>query len=213
MSSNLAYVVYEAMTSGLNNVSFYAVDTNNNTHPFNVLVPSTNTYYYFDSSESTYTATAFYITVNGNTLIEIPLNNVQKTANTTLLVLVILDISISLPGKLGTLVTQAIQGLFAGVLLNLCCSATANYTIVNQSNGQSSQGSVSLSFNYNSSSGFTASGSISYSQYEQVSVTEILITCSYGNVQEKLLSSTYQTSECQNSSGCTLIITVTFTSQ
>jgi hypothetical protein len=212
MSSSLAYLVYLAMTSGLSSVSFYAVDTNNNNHPFNVLVPSTNTYYYFDSTQSAYTATAFYITVNGTTIIEIPLNNVQKTANTTLLVLVTLDISISLPGDLGTLVTQAIQGLFAGVLLNLGCSATANYTIVNQSNGQSSQGSASLSFSSSSSSGFTASGSISYSQYEQVYVTEIVITCSYGNVNASLLSSTYQTSECQSSSGCTLTITVTFTS-
>jgi len=212
MSSSLAYLVYEAMTSGLSNVSFYAVDTNKNTHPFNVLVPSVNTYYYFDSSESIYTAVAFYITVNGNTLIEIPLNNVQKTANVTLLILVTLDISISLPDKLNTLVTQAIQGLFAGVLLNLGCSATANYTIVNQSNGQTSQGSVSLSFNLVNDSEFTASGSISYSQYEQVYVTEILITCSYGNVKANLLSSTYQTSECTSSSGCTLTITVTFTS-
>ena len=212
MSSSLAYLAYLAMTSGLSSVSFYAVDTSNNIHPFNVLVPSTNTYYYFDNSETAYTATSFVISVNNNALITIPLNNVQKTANTTLLVLVTLDISISLPGNLGTLVTQAVQGLFAGVLLNLGCSATASYTVVNQSNGQSSQGSVSLSFSYSSSSGFTASGSISYSQYEQVYVTEITITCSYGNVKANLLSSTYQTSECQNSSGCTLTITVTFTS-
>lgn len=212
MSSSLAYLAYLAMTSGLSSVSFYAVDTNNNTHPFNVLVPSTNTYYYFDSSEATYTATSFVISVNGNALITIPLNNVQKTANTTLLVLVTLDISISLPGNLGTLVTQAIQGLFAGVLLNLGCSATASYTVVNQSNGQSSQGSVSLSFSLVNNSEFTASGNISYSQYEQVYVTEIVISCSYGNVQANLLSSTYQTNECQNSSGCTLTITVTFTS-
>jgi hypothetical protein len=211
MSSSLAYLAYLAMTSNLSSVSFYAVDNNNNTHPFNVLVPSTNTYYYFDSSESAYTATSFVISVNGNALITIPLNNVQKTANTTLLVLVTLDISISLPGDLETLVTQAVQGLFAGVLLNLGCSATANYTVVNQSNGSTSQGSLSLSFNYSSSTGFTASGSISYSQYEQVTVTEITISCSYGNVNVNLLSSTYQTSECQNSSGCTLTITVTFT--
>jgi len=212
MSSSLAYLAYLAMTSGLSSVSFYAVDTSNNTHPFNVLVPSTNTYYYFDSSETAYTATSFVISVNNNALITIPLNNVQKTANTTLLVLVTLDISISLPGNLGTLVTQAVQGLFAGVLLNLGCSATASYTVVNQSNGQSSQGSVSLSFSLVNNSEFTASGSISYSQYEQVTVTEITITCSYGNVQANLWSSSYQTSECTNSSGCTLTITVTFTS-
>ena len=213
MSSSLAYLAYLAMTSGLSSVSFYAVDTNNNQHPFKVLMPSVNTYYYFDSSESTYTATAFYITVNGNTLIEIPLNNVQKTSRTTLLILVTLDISISLPGDLGYLVTQAIQGLFAGVLLNLGCSITANYMVVNEQSAQSSQGSINLSFSLANNSEFTASGSISYSQYEQVTVTQIIISCSYGNVKANLLSSAYQTSECTNSSGCTLTITVTFTSQ
>ena len=212
MSSNLAYLAYLAMTSNLNSVSFYAIDTDNNTHSFNVLVPSTNTYYYFDSSESSYTATSFIISVNGNTLITIPLNNVQKTPDTTLLVLMTLDISISLPGNLGTLVTQAIQGLFAGVLLNLGCSATVNYEIVNQQNGQSSQGSIGLSFSLVNDSEFTASGSISYSQYEQVYVSQIIISCSYGGVNENLLTSTYQTGECTNSSGCTLTITITFAS-
>jgi hypothetical protein len=212
MSSSLAYLVYLAMTSGLSSVSFYAVDTNNNNHPFNVLVPSTNTYYYFDSSQSAYTATAFYITVNGNTIIEIPLNNVQKTANTTLLVLVTLNISINLPGKLATLVTQAIQGLFAGVLLNLGCTITADYNIVNKQTVQSSQGSINLSFNLVNDSEFTASGSISYSQYEVVYVTQITISCSYGGINEQLLTQELSSSECNNSSGCTYTITLTFTS-
>jgi len=212
MSSNLAYLVYQAMTSGLSSVSFYAVDTNNNTHPFNVLVPSVNTYYYFDSSDSYYTATSFNISVNGNTIITISLNNIQKTVYTTLIILVTLDISISLPGNLGTLVTQAIQGLFAGVLLNLSCSATASYIVTNEQSGQSSQASVDLSFSLVNDSEFTASSSISYSQYEVVSVTQITISCSYGGVQENLLTSTLTSTECTNSSGCTFTVTVTFTS-
>jgi len=212
MSSNLAYLVYEAMTSGLNSVSFYAVDTDNNTHPFNVLVTSTNTYYYFDSSESEYTATSFVISVNGNTILTIPLNNVQKTANVTLIVLVTLDISIPFSGNLGTLVTQAIQGLFAGVLLNLGCSATARYNIVNKQTAQFSQGCINLSFNLVNDSQFTISGSISYSQYEVVTVTQITISCLNGSASEGILSSIIQTGECADSSGCTLNITVLFNS-
>ena len=212
MSSTLAYLVYQAMTSGLQSVSFYALDTNNNQHGFNVLVPSVNTYYYFDSSESAYTATSFIISVNGNAIVTIPLNNVQKTANTTLIVLVTLDISINLPGNLGTLVTQAIQALFAGVLLNLGCSVTANYTIINEQSAQSSKGSINLSFNLVNNSEFTASGSISYSQYEQVYVTQIIISCSLGGIQENLLTSQLNSGECTNSSGCTYTITITFTS-
>jgi len=212
MSSTLAYLAYLAMTSNLQSVSFYAVDTNNNQHGFNVLVPSVNTYYYFDSSGAEYTATSFNITVNGTTIITIPLNNVQKTSRTTLIVLVTLDISINLPGNLATLVTQAIQGLFSGVLLNLGCSVTANYEIVNEQSAQSSQGSINLSFKLVNNSEFTASGSISYSQYEVVYVTQITISCSYGGVTEQLLSSQLNSSECTNSSGCTYTITITFTS-
>ena len=212
MSSNLAYLVYQAMTSGLKNVSFYAVDTNNNTHPFNVLVPSTGTYYYFDNSGAVYTAVSFNIVVNGNTILSIPLNNVQKTANTTIIVVVSLSVTINLPGNLGTLVTQVIQALFAGVLINLGCSVTAYYTITNEQNNQQSQGSINLQFNLVSDSEFTASGSISYSQYEIVSVTQIIISCSYAGVQENILTSTLNSGECQSSSGCTFTITVTFTS-
>jgi hypothetical protein len=212
MSSNLAYLVYESMTSGLSSVSFYAVDTNNNQHGFYVLVPSINTYYYFDSSDATYTATSFNISVNGNIILTVSLNNVQKTANTTLIVVVTLDITINLPGNLGTVVTQAIQALFAGVLLNLGCSATAYYTITNKQTGQSTQGSVGLSFSLVNDSEFTASGSISYSQYEVVSVIQIIISCSNVNVQENILTSILNSSECTSSSGCTFTVTVTFTS-
>jgi len=212
MSSNLAYLVYEAMTSNLNSVSFYAVDTDNNTHPFKVLVPCVNKYYYFDSSESEYTATSFVISVNGNTILTVPLNNVQKTSNMTLLVLVTLDISISLSGNLGTLVTQVIQGLFAGVILNLGCNATARYSVINKQTAQYSEGCVNLSFNLVNNSQFTISGSISYSQYEVVTVTQITISCLNGSVKEGLLSSIIQSGECANSSGCTLTITVLFNS-
>jgi len=212
MSSNLAYLVYEAMTSKLNSVSFYAVDTKNNQYEFNVLVPSTNTYYYFDSSESEYTATSFVISVNDNAVLTVPLNNVQKTVNMTLIVLVTLDISILLPGVLVPLVTQAIQGLFAGVLLNLGCSVTANYTIINKQNGQSSSGSMSLPFGSAGNSEFTASNSISYSQYEQVYVTQVIISCSLGGVQEELPIPQISSGECTDSSGCTFTLTVTFSS-
>jgi hypothetical protein len=212
MSSNLAYLVYEAMTSGLSSVSFYAVDTSGNNHPFKVLVPSTNTYYYFDDSDAVYTATSFNISVNNNVILTIALNNVQKTANTTLIVVVTLSITINLPGNLGVLVTQAIQGLFAGVLLNLGCSATAYYVITNEQTNQQTQGSVNLSFSLVNDSEFTASGSISYSQYEVISITQIVISCSYANIQENILTSTLNSSECTNSSGCTFTVTVTFTS-
>jgi len=212
MSSNLAYLVYQSMTSSLKSLSFYAIDTNNNTHPFNVLVPSTGTYYYFDNSGAVYTATSFNISVNGKTILSIPLNNVQKTANTTIIVVVTVKFVINLPGNLGTLVTQAIEALFAGMLINLGCSIIANYTIVNEQNNQQSQGSISLSLNLINDSEFTASGSISYSQYEVVSVTQIIISCSYAGVQENILTSTLNSNECQSSSGCTFTITITFTS-
>jgi len=212
MSSNLAYLVYEAMTSGLSSVSIYFLDSNNNQHSAGVLVPSTGTYYYFDSSEAVYTATSFVIAVNGNTILSIPLNNVQKTANTTIIVVVSLSIAINLPGNLGTLVTQAIQALFAGLTINLGCSATAYYIITNTSTNQQSSGSVGLSFGLVNNSEFTASGSISYSQNEVVSITQIIISCSYAGVQENILTSTLNSSQCTNSSGCTFTVTVTFTS-
>jgi hypothetical protein len=212
MSSNLAYLVYEAMTSGLSSVSFYFLDTNKNQHGANVLVPLTNTYYYFDDSDAVYTATSFNIAVNGTRILTVTLNNVQKTANTTLIVVITFNITINLPGNLGTLVTQAIQALFAGLLVNLGCSATANYTITNEATNQQSQGSVNLSFSLVNDSEFTASGSISYSQNEVVSVTQIIISCSYAGIQENILTSTLNSSECTNSSGCTFTVTVTFTS-
>ena len=212
MSSNLAYLVYEAMSWGLSSVSIYFLDSNNNQNSAGVLVPSKGTYYYFDSSDAVYTATSFVIAVNGNTIFSIPLNNVQKTANTTIFVVVSLNITVNLPGNLGTLVTQAIEALFAGIIMNLGCSATAYYTITNEQTNQQSQGSVNLQFNLVSNSEFTASGSISYSQYEVVSVTQITISCSYGNVNQNISTSTLNSSECQSSSGCTFTVTVTFTS-
>ena len=212
MSSTLAYLVYQAMTSGLSSVSFYFLDTNNNQHGASVLVPYVNTYYYFDNSDAVYTATSFNISVNGTGILTIDLNNVQKTANVALIVVITLDITINLPGNLGTLVTQAIQALFAGMLVNLGCSATAYYVITNVQTNQQSSGSVGLSFSLVNDSEFTASGSISYSQYEVVSITEIVISCSYGNVQQNILTSTLNSSECQSSSGCTFTVTITFTS-
>jgi hypothetical protein len=212
MSSNLAYLVYEAMTSGISSVSIYFLDSNNNKHSAGVIVPSTGTYYYFDNSGAEYTATSFNISVNGNVILSVPLNNVQKTANTVIIVAVTVSITINLPGNLGTLVTQAVEALFAGVLINLGCSVIANYIITNQQTGQTTQGSVNLSFSLVNDSQFTASGSISYSQNEVVSVTQIIISCSYAGVQENILTSTLNSSECTNSSGCTFTITVTFTS-
>jgi len=212
MSSNLAYLVYQSMTSGLSSVSFYFLDTNNNKHGANVLIPFVNTYYYFDDSNSVYTATSFNMVVNNTTILTVTLNNVQKTANTTIIVVLSLSITINLPGNLGTLVTQAIQALFAGRIINLGCSATAYYTITNTSTNQQSSGSVGLSFGLVNNSQFTASGSISYSQYEVVSITQIIISCSYAGVQENVLTSTLNSSECQSSSGCTYTVTITFTS-
>jgi len=212
MSSNLAYLVYQSMTSGLSSVSFYFLDTNNNQHGASVLVPYVNTYYYFDDSDAVYTATSFNIVVNGTGILSVTLNNVQKTANTTIIVVVSLSITINLPGNLGTLVTQAIQALFAGMIVNLGCSVTAYYTITNRQTNQQSSGSVSLSFGLVNNSQFTASGSISYSQYEVVSITQIIISCLYAGVQEDVLTSTLNSSECQSSSGCTYTVTITFTS-
>jgi len=171
-----------------------------------------NTYYYFDNSDAVYTATEFGISVNGTGILTVALNNVQKTANTTIIVVVTLSITINLPGNLGTLVTQAIQALFAGRIINLGCSATAYYAITNEATNQQSTGSVGLSFSLVSDSEFTASGSISYSQYEVVSVTKVVISCSYAGVQENISTGTLNSSECQSSSGCTFTVTVTFTS-
>jgi len=212
MSSNLAYLVYQSMTSGLSSVSFYFLDTNNNKHGANVLIPFVNTYYYFDDSNSVYTATSFNMVVNNTTILTVTLNNVQKTANTTIIVVLSLSITINLPGNLGTLVTQAIQALFAGRIINLGCSATAYYTITNEATNQQSSGSVGLSFGLVNDSEFTASGSISYSQNEVVSITQIVISCSYAGVKENISTSTLNSSECTNSSGCTFTVTVTFTS-
>jgi len=212
MSSNLAYLVYQAITSGLSSVSFYFLDTNKNQHGANVLVPYVNTYYYFDDSDAVYTATLFGISVNGTGILTVTLNNVQKTANTTIIVVLTLSVTINLPGNLGTLVTQAIQALFAGMIVNLGCSATAYYTITNEATNQQSTGSVGLSFSLTSDSQFTASGSISYGQNEVVSVTQIIISCSYAGVQENIATSTLNSNECQSSSGCTFTVTITFTS-
>ena len=212
MSSNLAYLAYEAMTSGINSVSIYILDTNNNQHNVGILVPSTGIYYYFDSSESEYTASSLNVVVNGNTILSIPLNNAQKTVDNTIFVVVTVNVAIDLPGSLGTLVTQAIEGIFAGLQMNLGCSATVYYIVANVKNGQSTQGSTGLSFNLVSDSVFTASGSISFGQYEVVTVTKIVISCSYGNVQQDILSSILKSGECQSSSGCTYNITVSFSS-
>jgi len=212
MSSNLAYLVYEAMTSGISNVSIYFLDTNNNKHGVGVLVPSVGTYYYFDSSDAVYTATSFNIVVDGTNIITIPVNNVQKSANNTIIVVVTVSIAINLPGCIATLVTQAIQGIFAGLQMNLGCSATAYYTITNEKTAQQSQGSVGLSFSLVSDYEFTASGSISYGEYEVVSVAKIVISCSYAGVQENILPSALNSSECESSSGCTFTVTVTFNS-
>jgi len=212
MSSNLAYLAYEAMTSGINSISFYFLDDNNNQHGANVLVPLTNTYYYFDDSGAVYTAVSFNIAVNNTTILKVTLNNVQKTANTTIIVVLSLSVTINLPGNLGTLVTQAIQGIFAGLKMNLGCSATAYYAITNKVTNQQSTGSVGLSFGLVSDSEFTASGSISYGQNEVVSITQLIISCSYAGVQEDVLTSTFNSNECQSSSGCTYTVTITFTS-
>jgi hypothetical protein len=212
MSSNLAYLAYEAMTSGISSLSIYILDTSNNKHAVDVLVPSVGTYYYFDSSDAVYTASSLNIVVNGTTILTVPINNAQKSANNTIIVVVTVSIAINLPGCIGTLITQAIQALFAGVSLNLGCSATAYYSITNVKTNQQSQGSVGLSFSLVSDYEFTASGNISYGQYEVVSVAKIVVSCSYGGVQQDILPSALNSSECESSSGCTFTVTVTFNS-
>jgi len=210
MSSNLAYIAYEAMTSNVNSVSMYILDSNNNQHNASVMVPEQNVYVYFDNSNSSYTAVAFYLVLNGTTIVSVPFNNFQKTAQDVLVVVLNLQISVNLPGQLGQLVTQAIQGIFAGFKMNLGCSATAYYTISGSSG--SSSGSTGMSFSLVNNSKFNASASISYSQGQTVTVTQIVIKCSYGNVQQTIFSGSLQSSQCTSSSGCTFTVTVTFSS-
>jgi len=210
MSSNLAYIAYEAMTSGVSSVSMYILDSNNNQHNASVMVPEQNVYVYFDNSNSSYTAVAFYLVLNNTTIVSVPFNNFQKTAQDVLVVVLNLQISVNLPGQLGQLVTQAIQGIFAGFTMNLGCSATAYYTISGSSG--SSSGSTGMSFSLVNNSQFNASASISYSQGQTVTVTQIVIKCSYGNVQQTIFSGSLQSSQCTSSSGCTFTVTVTFSS-
>jgi len=210
MSSNLAYIAYEAMTSGVSNISMYILDSNNNQHNVSVVVPEQNVYVYFDNSNSSYTAVAFYLVLNGTTIVSVPFNNFQKTAQDVLVVVLNLQISVNLPGQLGHLVTQAIQGIFAGLQMNLGCSATAYYTISGSSG--SSSGSTEMSFSLVNNSQFNASASISYSQGQTVTVTQIIIKCSYGNVQQTIFSGSLQSIQCTSSSGCTFTVTVTFSS-
>jgi hypothetical protein len=209
MSSNLAYIAYQAMTSNVNNISMYFLDSNNNQHNANVVVPQPNVYVYFDNSNASYTATAFYLVLNGTTILSVPFNNFQKTAQDVLVVVVNLQISINLPGQLGQLVTQAVQAIFAGLKMNLGCSATAYYTV--SSSTSSSTGSTGMSFSLVNDSQFNASASISYSQGQTVTVTQIVIQCSYGNVKETVFSGSLQSTQC-TSSGCTFTVTVTFSS-
>jgi len=210
MSSNLAYIAYEAMTSGVSSISMYILDSNNNHHNVSVVVPEQNVYVYFDKSNSSYTAVAFYLVLNNTTIVSVPFNNFQKTAQDVLVVVLNLQISVNLPGQLGQLVTQAIQGIFAGLQMNLGCSATAYYTISGSSG--SSSGSTGMSFSLVNNSKFNASASISYSQGQTVTVTQIVIKCSYGNVQQTVFSGSLQSSQCTSSSGCTFTVTVTFSS-
>jgi hypothetical protein len=210
MSSNLAYIAYEAMTSGVSSISMYILDSNNNHHNVSVVVPEPNVYVYFDNSNSSYTAVAFYLVLNGTTIVSVPFNNFQKTAQDVLVVVLNLQISVNLPCQLGQLVTQAIQGIFAGLEMNLGCSATAYYTV--SSSSGSSSGSTGMSFSLVNNSQFNASASISYSQGQTVTVTQIVIKCSYGNVQQTIFSGSLQSSQCTSSSGCTFTVTVTFSS-
>jgi hypothetical protein len=189
----------------------YILDSNNNQHKVSVVVPEQNVYVYFDNSNSSYTAVAFYLVLNGTTIVSVPFNNFQKTAQDVLVVVLNLQISVNLPGQLGQLVTQAIQAIFAGLQMNLGCSATAYYTI-SSSSGSSSSGSTGMSFSLVNNSQFNASASIYYSQGQTVTVTQIVIKCSYGNVQQTIFSGSLQSSQCTSSSGCTFTVTVTFSS-
>jgi len=212
MSSNLAYIAYEAMTSGISSISLYILDSNNNQHPVNVVIVEPNTVVYADSSTASYTAVSFNLAINGNAVVSIPLNNISKSSNEELVIVLSLQLSINLPGQLGQLVAQAVQAIFAGLRLNLGCSATAYYTIYNPNTGSSSSGSTGMRFSLVNDNQFNASASISYSQGYAVEVTNIVIQCSYGNVKQSILSGTLQSSQCTSSSGCTYTVTVTFTS-
>jgi len=212
MSSNLAYIAYEAMTSGISSISLYILDSNNNRHSVNVVIVEPNTVVYADSSTAGYTAVSFNLAVNGNTIVSIPLNNISKSSNEELVIVLSLQLSINLPGQLSQLIAQAVQAIFAGLKLNLGCSATAYYTIYNSNTGSSSSGSTGMSFSLVNDNQFNASASISYSQGQTVYVTDIVIQCSYGNVKQSILSGTLQSSQCTSSNGCTYTVTVTFTS-
>ena len=212
MSSNLAYIVYEAMTSGISSISLYILDSNNNHHPVNVAIVEPNTVVYVESSTASYTAVSFNLAINGNAVVSIPLNNISKSSNEELVIVLSLQLSINLPGQLSQLIAQAVQAIFAGLKLNLGCSATAYYTIYNPNTGSSSSGSTGMRFSLVNDNQFNASASISYSQGYAVEVTNIVIQCSYGNVKQSILSGTLQSSQCTSSSGCTYTVTVTFTS-
>jgi len=144
--------------------------------------------------------------------VSIPLNNISKSSNEELVIVLSLQLSINLPGQLSQLIAQAVQAIFAGLELNLGCSATANYTIYDSNTGSSSSGSTGMGFSLVNNNQFNASASISYSQGQTVYVTNIVIQCSYGNVKQSILSSTLQSSKCTSSNGCTYTVTVTFTS-
>ena len=212
MSSNLAYIVYQAMTSNINSISLYILDSNNNSHGVSVAIAEPNTLVYVDDSDAGYTAVSFNLRINGNTVVTIPLNSVTKTPGDVLVVILNLQISVNLPGQLGEMIAQAVQGIFAGLKMNLGCSAVANYTIYNVSTGSSTSGSAGMGFSLVNDNQFNASTSISYSQGYAVEVTNIVIQCSFGNINQSIYSSPVQSSACTSSSGCTFTVTVTFTS-
>jgi len=212
MSSNLAYIAYQAMTSGINSISLYVLDSNNDQHPVSVAIAEPNTVVYADESNASYTAVSFNLSINGTAVVTIPLNNVSKSAGDVLVIILNLQISVNLPGQLGQLVAQAVQGIFVGLRMNLGCSATAYYTVYDTSTGSSTSGSSSMSFSLVNDNQFNASASISYSQGQAVQVTDIVIQCSYGNVKQSILGSPLNSAQCTSSSGCTFTVTVTFTS-
>jgi len=212
MSSNLAYIVYHAMTSSINNISLYILDSNNNKHFVNVAIAEPGTLVYVDNSDSSYTTASFNLSINGNTIVTIPLNSVTKTPGDILVVILNIQVSVNLPGQLGEMIAQAVQGIFAGLNMNLGCSAVTEYIIYNVSTGSSSSGSVRMNFSLVNNNQFNASASISYSQGYAVEVTNIVIRCSFGNINQSIFSGSLQSSECTSSSGCTFTVTVTFTS-
>lgn len=210
--SDLAYVIFNSMTNNLKKVSFYVLDSNNNKYPLSVIVPSTNNYYYFDNSNASYTAVSFNIEVNGTVIFSIPLNNVQKDALTTIVIAVQLSLTVNVPDTLGTLITQTIQALLAGAVMNIGCTFTVYYVVTNTSNNTQSIKSVNLSLSMVSNSEFRATGSISYSQNEYVTIAQINVSCLGGKSQTNILDKATTSSTCTSSSGCSINITVTFTS-